>query len=1024
MRSLIDICTNLCLAIVAKHVEPPVTLADAAAIAAGRIGKWTTWYRLDDADRNAIAQFLRLRPTELAQPSAFIREASKVFQDPFCAFEVVPGEEHPTTLNERHCFQVARPLCAKQLIDENLSALLNWRSSSLPAALPEHGDLVLTHLTKDQVQTFVVPAAYRSVLPKRTVGLHIPLASPIAQMQWSRSDLMNIAVELDGYAVTHTHHVESLNRLMGDKDNLQAAAGSFYRVNAPTGVGKTVVMVLMALDAVRQGRKVTLLVPNLTDVKNMVSTLTRSVAALNLKVSVTPLHSQRKVPQMAQVHHEEPDGPHPYNYSCLLNVLNTEKVPFVPSNEPCFNLRTPITRRDGRPSSRRIGHCPFLPVCGISRMLEQALEADIVVVNHHSLLAATTRVPFDDAEEYPGPRSFLEILLKRSSLFLVDEIDGLLQSAISSSVFHLELGNDQPNNPLGRFFRELNTRKPKVPDVSDQRMLDILWDVTYCVRVVNQFLLLSRDGFFEWPDRETVWSTSEDRFLIDQLKISEESLLALYTAEKIVPPALEQLRQNLTFWSLHDARRNPEQVASKLSDIISELTQPGYLLYGIKEGDKTRLKSALILKGVLSLVELHLRNLQTRLPPLVRAHVEYADEVLQALTGPVQLSPTPNGPLHRTVFGFKRNQSLNNETTLQSVSLRGDPHGTLLSLPDLTSRCYAGTPRVFIGLSATAYFPGASSFDLPAKDLIDVPDVKGHITFENVNVSVALSGAPINQRRERIRMLARELWPWLDARLASLRANKSTADRARLLLVTGSDADAEELATTLYGLPGGPGAGVALIRSRHQEGESVRLPAEQRMTYQDLFKFHKGPYAHCSILGCSIYPIARGHNIVDLKGVSALGGVVVCVRPMPMSDNPHNNLAHICYETLTTVKMSERPGKIMQEERRLANKILYSIRNAYPTFSQQPPNIRHYTIMNMLVNLTQLVGRGRRGGTPVKCYLADAAFVNGATPWATLLSTTISHMVSEGHWQPFARHHAGLAHAMQNYIERYPAESR
>lgn len=48
--------------------------------------------------------------------------------------------------------------------------------------------------------------------------------------------------------------------------------------------------------------------------------------------------------------------------------------------------------------------------------------------------------------------------------------------------------------------------------------------------------------------------------------------------------------------------------------------------------------------------------------------------------------------------------------------------------------------RLFIGFSATAYFPGASAFDLKAQDFIDVPDAKGQVTFENVNQTTAISG--------------------------------------------------------------------------------------------------------------------------------------------------------------------------------------------------------------------------------------------------------------------------------------------
>lgn len=101
----------------------------------------------------------------------------------------------------------------------------------------------------------------------------------------------------------------------------------------------------------------------------------------------------------------------------------------------------------------------------------------------------------------------------------------------------------------------------------------------------------------------------------------------------------------------------------------------------------------------------------------------------------------------------------------------------------------------------------------------------------------------------------------------------------------------------------------------------------------------------------------------------------------------------------------------------MANRILNGIRLAPPYFYSQPKAIRFYTIMNVLVTLTQLVGRARRGGTPVTCYLADAAFFDSRYTWATLLSRTIEKLKEDGHWGEFATHHAGLVEAMMLYIE-------
>ncbi|MGL6353970.1 hypothetical protein ACSZMT_09135 [Aeromonas veronii] len=455
----------------------------------------------------------------------------------------------------------------------------------------------------------------------------------------------------------------------------------------------------------------------------------------------------------------------------------------------------------------------------------------------------------------------------------------------------------------------------------------------------------------------------------------------------------------------------------ELQLILDELADLGKFAKGSKPKERQKMKASLILRGRLSFLEQQLRNLQRDLPVLVRANVDYALDVQQALKGPEPVTPTPNGPLHRTVYGFKRKELSRDESTLDVVAMRGDPHRTLLALPELTALSFAGVERLFIGFSATAFFPGASSFDLPAINLIDVPDMPGHMRFENVNVTTAVSGASLYERGERIRALSKELWPWLMSRLAKLRSDARTANRARLLLVTSSDTDAEELASALYGLMDGPGKQVLLVRGSDTDVGAHRLPDDQIISYADLASFTQGPHATKSILVSSIFPMARGHNIVNSNSESAIGGIVVCVRPLPSSDRPGNNLAHICYETGNTISASFKPGEGVIAERRLANGILFSIRSSSPAFSQQPSNIRHYTVMNILVTLTQLMGRARRGGTEVTCYFADAAFFDGKTTWAKLLNESVKRLKDSGEWTQFSRHHAALATAIKKYIE-------
>ena len=1017
MRTLMGKSAALCMAIAAQYVAEEPSFADAAALAAGRLHLWSGWQTLAPEDRLIIARFIRFRPHELAQPSAFLEEAESLLRERAPLFEITLRQATDASgLKETDRYRVVKPLEPARIIAELLDAISSWRSEPHFATLPEQGEAILKQFTSETVRVFSLPAEVRPRFRLPAEALKLRVAPGTGTARWLFRDLEQSAVALDAAQEVHCSHLASLKRLLGSRPAIETHPGEFYRVNAPTASGKSVVMLLMALDAARRGMKVTIAVPSLVDVRNTVHALKESAKVLGYATKVAPLHSQARIAEMAERYFVDAQQDHPYHYTCLLDAFASDDSCSDAGKEPCFNLHVPSHKSNGNERTRRIDTCPFIFRCGKATMLEQVLDADIVVVNHHALLSGSTRIPVSGTSTDEGAINLIEILLRQSQIFLVDEIDGLLQSAISTSVFDLELGSRQTTTLLSKLRRQVEFPNMPIPDMKPASIIRASWALAYCTLMVNELLDLHANGYFDWPMKETTWPTADDGLLTDKLQIDRTLLDHLFDPQKDVPRRFRDLQNNLSYWARHDGTRSPEVVALELQLILGGLAERGSIAPRTKPKEREKIKAALLLRGRLTFLEQQLRNLQRDLPALIRANVENAYEVQQALKGPEPVSPTPNGPLHRTVYGFKRHDSEREGSMLHVIAMRGDPHRTLLALPGLTALSHAGVERIFVGFSATAYFPGASNFDLPAKDLVDVPDLPGYISFEHVSTTVAVSGAPLYERSNRVRALAKELWPWLRARLAKLQAAPETMNRARLLLVTNSDDDAEELASSLYGLSDGPGTDIVLVRSSDTDVGAHRLPREQRMTYAELVTFAQGPHAARTLLVSSILPMSRGHNIVNANGESAIGGIVVCVRPLPSSDRPGNNLAHICYETGNTVLPSPAPGEGLIAERKMANAILYMIRNSSPAFSQQPANIRHYTIMNILVALTQLLGRARRGGTTVTCYLADAAFFDGKTTWANLLDETVSHLKSRGEWKQFARHHAALANALINYI--------
>ncbi|HDS0927205.1 TPA: hypothetical protein R8F97_004522 [Pseudomonas putida] len=1021
MPTLTENATTLALALAIKNISKEPMLADAEIFLVGRPHLWNGWNDAPQEHRDQIITLIKYRPGDLNQTGRFMEEAVRILLSDNAPFRVAGADlwgelESPPRLKETDFYFFKKGFDLEGLIEEKLLAIKSDPAEASQTKWPAQGPIILRETLSEGYRTFVIPEEHRSRLQLEDDPLPLQVAPDVTTFCWDKAILFDIARTLDEAGADpanhlHRSHRDCLNAVLRNDGCVKADAGNFYRVNAPTGVGKTVVMGMMGISSALEGHRVVIAVPNLTDVRNMVEQLKRASKVVAPHLRIAPLHSQRRIAKAADYYVARGREDHPYDYRCLLDACATDGSVSPSDAEPCFNLQLPGERK-GQEVFKRIRSCPFMNQCGKRTMLEQALAADIVVVNHHALISGTSRI----AVEGGGgeSRSLLELLLRSASLFMVDEIDGLLLSAIDTSVFELPLSNHIEHSSLAELHIEIFQRD-RIPDVDSSTLYRAQRACTAVIHHTTRLLQLALEHIV-WPDRETVWERADDKKISDDLGV-EASILdgVCGYGVQAIPPHLDPLRKLLQSFAHNDPIPSPSDVVVEIGRLLLTLAKQRKLSGRFTEKKLEKLKSSLVIRTSLHYIETSLRTLYADVPVLARAKVAAALRVQQDLSGSAPFSPTPLGPLQRVVYGFKRKQAGHDTWALQVVAMSGDPHRTLQFLPNLTSKIHAGVNRTFIGFSATAYFPGASCFDLNAKTLIDVPDAKGNIRFENVNVSVHVSGTPIDGRLLHVRDLAFELWPWLSGRLAALEQDPVTRHRARLLLVTGSDAEAEQLASTLYEIAAGQRK-VAWIRGGKKADRQHRLPMPNRLTYDDLVEFADSPHADVELLVSSIYPMARGHNIVTKDAKSALGGVVVCVRPLPSSDQPGNNLAHLCYSVGEQVHASATPGLALLQERAKANRILNGIRLAPPYFCSQPEDIRFYTVMNVLVTLTQLVGRARRGGTPVTCYLADAAFFDGQNTWAKLLNRTIEKLRNDGHWNEFSTHHAGLVEAMMLYI--------
>jgi hypothetical protein len=156
---------------------------------------------------------------------------------------------------------------------------------------------------------------------------------------------------------------------------------------------------------------------------------------------------------------------------------------------------------------------------------------------------------------------------------------------------------------------------------------------------------------------------------------------------------------------------------------------------------------------------------------------------------------------------------------------------------------------------------------------------------------------------------------------------------------------------------------------------SVQIPnGVVRITIDDLENL---PRDHPTVKVCTapLSLVARGLNIlVPDSQRSALASIWVCVRPVLQLNAPAEILASVNAHALGVGEPGPDPAGVLAQQRKAAFTRLYTLLSSDPRFSRLPRYLKAEAIAGMLVDLIQLAGRARRGGTPVSLYLVDHAF--------------------------------------------------
>ncbi len=98
------------------------------------------------------------------------------------------------------------------------------------------------------------------------------------------------------------------------------------------------------------------------------------------------------------------------------------------------------------------------------------------------------------------------------------------------------------------------------------------------------------------------------------------------------------------------------------------------------------------------------------------------------------------------------------------------------------------------------------------------------------------------------------------------------------------------------------------------------------------------------------------------------------MRPVIQLNAPAEILASVNAFALAEGKPGPDPAAVLTQQVRAAYYRLHTLLCVDARFSRLPRYLKAEAVAGMLVDLIQLAGRARRGGTPVELYLVDNAF--------------------------------------------------
>jgi hypothetical protein len=847
--------------------------------------------------------------------------------------------------------------------------------------------------------------------------------------------------------------LSSLQLSSGDPlpNSLQLPTGDLRILNAPTASGKSVLSETAALHWANQGDPTAIVVPRNVDVMETSYELDRHAEAADLDLSIVPLFSQRSHHDVLSELLEDSDAVdgneswlmQKIGYFCELNAYaDEEESPPAPGHEPCFRL----TDRD---AGKQQVACPFASRCPKMAMYRDATSADVIVINHHAFIAGRVPYPVDTGNGDPEQISMMELVLRRCSTVLIDEVDAFQDTVSDYRAENESLTSGDSPTQFQNVQSELR-RATGRGDVDPSDWIDrVRRHLSYVTWISDEFRDLVNRGTVDWPDYQLIRGSGdatgrlahwlfggrEDSFL-DRVEDLFDDRSPVYDDDQPNPDWLQSGHRELIgalrplVYRELDGNVN---LAALRKDVIesfetwpwpestpSQGTAPDGRTPNLKVKDD--LADAIIFRGVLGSLETALNNIRVALPSLIQEGIHSAEALREILHGFATQSPSPEGPLGRRVYGFSFPRDSEGRGQLKLMTMTGDPHGDVRQIGSTISLGLAGHRRTVLGLSATARFPNAPSYDVNGELLLAQPDDGGAIDIQyEPKVKMegsdgpaprSISGISGGRRIREARELGKGLAQRLTAKLQELRSSPETEDRARLLLCTNSYEEAHAVCAGLQqsGAFGEEEAKAVLPEERYDDPSIPYLRPGQieSMAERDV-----------TVLVAPLMTVARGHNILQPGSRrSAISTIYLLVRPVPPLGDAKRLLTHINYRMRDWQPDSRAAvGKRIDSERKRAEQHRRRYQSRIGPFSWLDDDLQRNVVADALVLVEQLAGRARRGETDVEVRLVDGAFEGGRVGWSDVIEKCLDHWSASGDLETMSHLHKSFIGELQAYAD-------